>query len=232
MSVATMEVDQALISVEDQALLESTKEQFLEIVESAKNFVVADDDGLERATDMVKVLKKGQSTLEKRRKELKAPYLEKGRIIDNTFNKAINMADAGIKALDSQNTNYHIQRRERLRREEEAQRKAEAEALKAQEEEIAEKAVLEGRGALPEVEASRERRQELKGPAPPVKTMVRGNIGSSSIRDDYDFEVIDVSKLPNWAILANHSAIRAKVKAGVRNIAGCRIFPIVKTTYR
>ena len=225
-------ISDSLISVEDQALLETTREQFVAIIESAKNFVVADDDGLEKSTDMVKVLKKGQSTLETRRKELKAPYLEAGRGIDNIFNKAIGMADVGIKALDSQNKNYHIQRRERLRREEEAQRKAEAEALKAQEDEIAEKAALEGRDAKAEVEASRERQQELKGPAPPVKTMVRGNFGSSSIRDDYDFEVIDGSKLPNWEIVANESAIRAKIKAGVRNIAGCRIFPVVKTTYR
>ena len=225
-------ISDSLISVEDQALLETTKERFIAMVESAKNFVVADDDGLEKSTDMVKVLKKGQSSLETRRKELKAPYLENGRLIDNTFNKIITMADAGIKALDSQNKNYHIQRRERLRREEEAQRKVEAEALKAQEDEIAEKAALEGRDDKAEIDKSREMQQELKGPAPPVKTIVHGNLGSSSIRDDYDFEVIDVSRLPNWAILANESAIRSKIKAGVRNIAGCRIFPVVKTTYR
>lgn len=225
-------ISDSLISVEDQALLETTKERFVAMIESAKNFVVANDDGLEKSTDMVKVLKKGQSSLETRRKELKAPYLEDGRLIDNTFNKIINMADVGIKALDSQNRNYHIQRREQLRREEEAQRKVEAEALKAQEAEIAEKAALEGRDAKVEVEASRERQQELRGPAPPVKTMVRGAFGTSSIRDDFDFEVVDVSKLPNWAILANESAIRNKVKAGVRNITGCRIFPVVKTSYR
>ncbi len=225
-------ISDSLISVEDQALLETTREQFVAIIESASNFVVADDDSLEKSTDMVKVLKKGQSTLETRRKELKVPYLEAGRSIDNVFNKAISMADVGIKALDSQNKNYHIQRRERLRREEKEQRRIEAAALKDQEEELREKAALEGQDVEAEMEKVQERQQELEGPAPVPKTMVRGNIGSSSIRDDYDFEVIDVSKLPNWAILANESAIRSKIKAGVRNIAGCRIFPVVKTTYR
>lgn len=225
-------ISDSLISVEDGALIDSIKEQFAEMVESAKNFVVSDDDSLEKSTDMVKVLKKGQSRLETRRKELKAPHLEAGRSIDNVFNKAISMADAGIKALDSQNKNYHIQRRERSRKEEEAQRKIEAEALEAQKEEIREKAALEGQDVEAEMEKVQERQQELKGPAPAPKTMIRGDFGSSSIRDDFDFEVIDVSKLPKWAILANESAIRSKIKAGVRNIAGCRIFPVVKTTYR
>ncbi len=223
---------EALISIEDQSLIDSIKEQFAEIVESAKNFVVADDNGLERATDMVKVLKKGQSQLEKRRKELKEPHLERGREIDRVFNKAKGMADTGINALDPQVSKYHIQRREQLRREEEARRKVEIAALEAQKEDAVEAAALEGHSAGPGLDAIREQQQELKGPAAPVKTMVRGDFGSSSIRDDYSFEVTDVSRLPAWAILANESAIRAKIKAGVRNIAGCRIFPVVKTTYR
>lgn len=224
---------EALIPVEDQALLDSTREQFAEIVGSARNFVVADDDGLERATDMVKVLKKGQSNLEKRRKELVGPYNEHVKTINNAFKKISEMAKGGIQPLSSQMTQYHLQVEARLRKEEEERRRLEAEALKAQEDELAEAAELEGKNVEAEMEKVHDRQHELAGPmvqAP--KSVSRGNVGSSSVRKTWTFTLKDITKVPSIYLQLNEVAIRNAIASGHRNIAGIEIFQKSTTIVR
>lgn len=216
---------EALISIEDQALLDSTKEQFAQIVESAKNFVVADDDSLERATDMVKVLKKGQSNLEKRRKELVGPHNERVKTINNIFKKIGEMANGGIQPLNGKMTQYHLQVEARLRKEEEERRRLEAEQLKAQGDELREKAELEGQDVEAEMEKVQERQVELKGPITQApKSVIRGNVGSSSVRKTWTFELLDIAKVPARYLQLNETAVRNAISMDIRNISGLRIF--------
>lgn len=225
--------EQSLISVEDQALLETTKERFVAIIESAKNFVVADDDGLERATDMVKVIKNGKSHLEKRRKELVGPYNEQVKTINNTFKKIGEMADGATSTLSSQMTQYHLQVEVRLRKEEEDRRKLEAEKLKSQEEELREKAALENQDVEAEMEKVQERQSELAGPiiATP-KSVSRGDFGSSSVRKTWTFDLKDITKVPARYLQLNEKAVRNAIGVGIRNIAGLEIFQKSTTIVR
>lgn len=223
----------ALIPVEDQALLDATRKQFAEIIDSAKNFVVADDDGLERATDMVKVLKKGQSTLEKRRKELVTPYNEHVKTINNTFKKISEMAKGGIQPLGDQMTQYHLQVEARLRKEEEERRRLEAEALKSQEDELKEAAALEGKDVEAEMEKVQERQVELKGPMTQApKSVSRGSVGSSSVRKTWTFELKDITKVPARYLQLNETAVRSAIGMGIRNIEGLDIFQKSTTIVR
>lgn len=223
----------ALISVEDEALLDSTREQFVAIIESASNFVVADDDGLERATDMVKVIKGGKSTLEKRRKEIVGPYNDQVKIINNTFKKVSESADGAVKALNGQMTQYHLQVEARLRKEEEERRRLEAEKLKAQEDELREKAALENQDVEAEMEKVQERVQELKGPiTTSPKSVSRGDFGSSSVRKTWTFNLKDITKVPARYLQLNETAIRNAIGAGIRNIEGLEIFQKSTTIVR
>lgn len=226
-------ISDSLISVEDGALLDATREQFTAIIESARNFVVANDDGLERATDMVKVIKGGKSTLEKRRKELVGPYNEQVKIINNTFKKVSESADGAVISLNGQMTQYHLQVEARLRKEEEDRRRLEAEKLKAQEEELREKAALESQDVEAEMEKVQEREQELKGPITKVpKSVSRGSIGSSSLRKDWDFRLKDIRRVPAIYLQLNETAIRNAINSGHRNIEGLEIFQKSTTIVR
>jgi hypothetical protein len=40
----------------------------------------------------------------------------------------------------------------------------------------------------------------------------------------WDFEIVDESKIPREYLMVNEKAIRAAIKAGVRDIPGVRIF--------
>lgn len=223
----------SLISVEDEALLDSTREQFTAIIESAKNFVVADDDGLERATDMVKVIKGGKSTLEKRRKELVGPYNDQVKIINNTFKKVSESADGAVKALDGQMTQHHLQVEARLRKEEEERRRLEVEQIKAQEDELREKAALEGQDVEAEMEKVQERVQELKGPITKTpKSVSRGDVGSSSVRKTWTFELKNIYNVPERYLQLDEQAVRYAIGSGVRNIAGLKIFQKSTTIVR
>ncbi len=226
-------ISDSLISVEDQALLETTRERFTAIIESAKNFVVADDNGLERATDMVKVIKGGKSNLEIRRKELVGPYNEQVKIINNTFKKVSESADGAVKALGGQMTQYHLQVEARLRKEEEERRRLEATELKSQEAELREKAALEGQDVEAEMEKIQEREQGLKGPMTTVpKSVSRGDYGSSSVRKTWTFTLKDITKVPVIYLQLNETAVRSAISSGHRNIAGLEIYQQSTTIVR
>lgn len=226
-------ISDSLISVEDQALLETTREQFTAIIDSARNFVVADDDGLERATDMVKVIKGGKSNLEKRRKEIVGPYNDQVKVINNTFKKVSESADGAVNALGGQMTQYHLQVEARLRKEEEERRKLEAEELRVKEAELREKAALEDQDVEAEMEKVHEREQELKGPITKApKSVSRGDYGSSSVRKTWTFSLKDITKVPAIYLQLNEVAVRNAISSGHRNIAGLEIFQKSTTIVR
>ncbi len=219
------------LSTADQALLDSTRGTFNQIIEQTKNFVIADDSGLERATDMVKSLKIGNKELEKRRKELVDPLNETLGQINNAFNGLKKIAANAIQVLGSQMTGYHDQVEARLRKEEEDRRKREAEELARQKAEMERQEAAAEEAAAPvpdyaeEKEAIQERQAELAGPilSAPKSTSL-GSIGSSSTRKVWKFELVDITKVPERYLQLNETAVRAAIQSGTRNISGLKVF--------
>lgn len=227
--------DVALIPVDDQALIESLKEEFTQIVGSAQNFVIASPENLEQATDMVKALKNGQKRLESRRVELKAPYLEAGSIIDTTFKKVISLANKGIGSLTGQQTQYHLKIEAQIRKEEAERREIEAQRIEQEREELAELVAVSG-GEVDidaEIEALDEREEQIHTYVEPPKSTARGNIGSSSLRRDWTYEVKDITKVPAKYLLIDGAKVNTAIKKmKVRNIPGLRIFEKPTTVTR
>lgn len=217
----------ALIPIDDQALIESLKGEFTQIVESAQNFVIASPENLEQATDMVKVLKNGRKRLESRRTELKAPHLEAGSVIDTNFKKVIILADGGIKSLTEQQTQYHLKEEARLEKEEVERREREAAKIEEERENLAELAAVSGGEVDIELESDSldKREDQLHVDTGAPKSVSRGNIGSSSLRRDWTFDVLDITKVPARYLLINAPAVNSAIKKiGTRNIPGLKIY--------
>ena len=223
--IDTATTEEQALSPQDQALLDSTRESFNRIIDQTKNFVIADDSGLDRATDMVKSLKLGNKELEKRRKELVDPYNETVREINNAFKGLQKMAEGAVQTLGGQMTHYHGQVEARLRKEEEDRRRREAEELKEQAADRIIAAVADGEDVKDEMQAIDERLDELSGPITKApKSVSYGSKGSSSTRKVWTFDLEDITKVPARYLQLNETAVRSALQIGTRNIAGLNIF--------
>lgn len=67
-------------------------------------------------------------------------------------------------------------------------------------------------------------------PEPPKVT--RTDSGTSHIRKDWTFEIIDHGNIPREYMKVDEQAIRQAIKAGIREIAGVRIYQETKTVFR
>lgn len=114
---------------------------------------------------------------------------------------------------------------ERLQREKEIREKAEAEkaaaandfdALLAPPEQVAEKE------AVREVAVERELKAAAEQHAATSKTIASMKVAGT--RKVWKFEITDVSQIPREYLVVDESAIRKAMMAGVRDIAGVRIF--------
>ena len=67
-------------------------------------------------------------------------------------------------------------------------------------------------------------KEATRGDAPPPKTVVRGNVGRSSmVKGKITIRVINISHVPARYLEVNESAVRAAFHSGVRNIVGLEV---------
>jgi len=66
---------------------------------------------------------------------------------------------------------------------------------------------------------------------PGVKT-IRSSAGTLTVKEVWDFEVLDAALIPESFKTVNEKAIRAAVKAGVREIPGVRVFQTEQVAVR
>lgn len=100
----------------------------------------------------------------------------------------------------------------------------------------AQKKEREQQRALEEMQKAAEQKAleaELPAPAPPVvipvtpqrsNAIARGTSGSASLRDHWDFEIVDISQVDRKYLMVNEKAVKADITAGLREAAGLRIF--------
>ena len=106
---------------------------------------------------------------------------------------------------------------------EQARRKAEADAARAT-------AELNARLAK-EAEAGGYEAVKIEAPdAAPMATKTRTDSGSSSVKEKWEWEVIDFAALPDEYKVPNGKMLDKVVEAGKHEIPGLRIYPKKKTT--
>lgn len=190
-----------------------------ELVETAKTVTVSDVESAEKASDLARRIKAVFNKIEDARKNLTAPLRAQEKSINGRFKSVADLlttAEGDIKALL-----LAYQREEQRKADELRRQQAEAERKRQEEEQRkAEEARAAGQAPPPVAEPP---------PPPPVAEAprtLRGEMGSvSSIRENWTYEVVDLSIVPFAYVQVNHAAVMEAVKkGGVREIAGLRIF--------
>lgn len=198
---------------------------------------IGDDDQAGKVGDLVRLITAAVQAAELARKTEKEPHMAAARTVDGFFG-AISEPLAGLKTRVGRRLTAYLTakaERERRAREEEASRlRAEAEKQAAAAAQVeaaapAAAAIVMEQAIATEVQAAQASRAAAAKPAELSRT--RGEVGSvASLKSRWVGEVtdraaLDVSALaPYIPAAALQTALNGAIKAGVREIRGCRIF--------
>jgi hypothetical protein len=167
----------------------------------------------------------------------KRPYLECGRAVDRFFLNRIREFTVALSGVATRAEQYLRRATEEQRRLEEQQRQraaaqqrqAEAEAarLAAEAKRVAEQdraaAVDIGRQAEEAAAVAAQAKAVVEAAPTPVR--LHGEYGSTAyFTEEWDYDVVDFTKLPLGLMMPYDAAIRRRIKEGVREIPGLRIF--------
>lgn len=227
------------------------------IEQSAGAVVVDSDQSYADAQEMLGSAKKLASAIDKKRKELKEPYLAFTRVLDGEANGlSSRLAEIAKNIQDKKLLPYARMKEQQRREAEEAARREAARRqaeLDRQAKEEADRLAAEAR-AQAEAEGKDRAQAELAAkqaaamaePAPvvvpdiPKETKVTTDSATSKIEYDWDWSLVSFRDLPDdiledrkeQIIAAIKPAIAARIKAGIRSIGGVNIFKVEKLKTR
>lgn len=230
-----------MAATEEQALAEVTSE-ISEVVTRAQRLAVATPEQAEEATAFLAELKAAKDRSERARRFLVDPLNAHVRQINDRIKgdrvpleEADTMVRKKLLAYSREQARRRAEEQARLdaeRREDE--QAAEAERRKREREaQQAEAAAHAGVADQEAVERARLRSEEAiqrsiavrSAPAPSTAAPAPMNAGtgSAAVRREWKIEVVDISLLPAEYLIADERKLRAVVKAGLREIPGCKI---------
>ena len=222
------------LDVEIEHALKEFKDQLDERGGDIDRCKITNDDEAGRATALAGILADIATGAEKKRIELKEPFLRSGKRVDaafGAFTEIAKKAKAGVVAMidayrREQERKAQIER-EKLERE--AREKAEAAAAAAEAGNLVQAAKLEQ-----QADHAAARAQDAAEP-----TTIRSSYGqTASARTEWKFDVVDRKKLPPSVTThpkvkeAQDAVIAQLVRGGTREIPGVRIFSESKTVIR
>jgi hypothetical protein len=187
------------------------------MVIQAGRHVVTDDDSNSHAVAMAGQAKAISGKIEKMRKSLVEEPNQYVKAVNN-FAKQYTGKLASIETeLKTKINRWQVeQQRARL----EAQRKAEAEAKRIQEQ-IDRESKAAGVDPI-----------QIATPVIPVTTVTRTDNGSASLRKVWTWKLTDFGSVPDEYKVINDKAINQAVRTGIRNIPGVEIFEESQTVIR
>lgn len=174
-----------------------------ELVEAVARVVITDETTLERATTFTAQIKAAHAKAEDMRKAWTNPLNAVVKSINAAFKTITDPLEKAERAVKVKIAAYVTEQ------EEKAHREAEEQAAQA-------RAAAEASG------------EPAPPPAPilmPRTGPIRSSLGgTASVREVWDFEVIDTSLVPFKYLVVNEKAVREAVNKGERDIPGIRIF--------
>lgn len=224
---------------------------------NAATIEVDSDQSYANAQEMLGTAKKLASAIDKKRKELKEPYLAFTRVLDGEANGLSSRLDQIAKSIQDTKLLPYARMKEQQRREAEEKARREAAARQAELDRLARieaeklaaearaKAEAEGKDKA-QAEVAAQQAAAMAEPAPvvipdiPNETKVTTDSATSKIEYDWDWSLVDLRMLPDdilqdrleQIISAIRPAIAARIKAGLRNIPGVNIFRVEKLKTR
>ena len=181
------------------------------IVAAAQALAAADEAGMGEATALLGWIARAKKQVEEKRKFFVKPLNDQVKKINAMFKEYAAPLEQSDNLLRGKILTYRREQ-DRIRREEEERLRKLQEKEQKRLEKLAEK-----NGAPPPPPMPTPIIQEQ------AKT-VHSDFGTVSAKKVWDFDVEDESKVPREFLMVNEKAIRAAVKAGVRNIPGVKIY--------
>lgn len=203
---------------------------------------IENDEAAGKVGDYIKEITAACKAADGARVALKEPYLAGGRVVDGFFIKGVidpllalhTRCQVKLKAfLDSK---AEAARQERMRLEREARAAEDTARKQAQERDKAARTEAERTQAAiaareaEQASVNRIAAEEATRVKPAELSRTRGDFGSvASLRAYWDFEVVDAAALPRAYLMLNEAAIRAHIKARIKDqppapIGGLRFF--------
>lgn len=237
---------QDLTPVKDE--LAQYEASLAEMEKESKVLAVESGDTEKRAVALAGGAKTLHKSLKKALETLTGPANDYVKAVRNLFRPYLDRLEAAEHALKKKIADYSYQQRlEQQRKEAEAREAArrQQEKIDAEQRAIREEAERKAAEAAKDLEKEKDeaRRAALEKTIadetaaaqaqPPVviapvieqkPTVTRTETGSGHLRMDWTFEVTDPAQVPRKYLEVNERAIRADVKAGIREIPGVRIF--------
>lgn len=213
------------------------RQRMTDLIAASDRATATDDETAGRCGELVKQIRAATKVVEDAHKTTKEPYLAAGRAVDAAKNELVTPLDAAKRKVEAKQTQY-LREQEAIRQAE-LRRQREAEEARRREEAEREAAARAARGedeaAVAVAEAS-----FSPPPAPePERQIIRGDMGAavSAKREWYaqveDYEIAFMAVSNNSKVReAIDTAVKAMVRAGVREIAGVRIWDDVKASNR
>ncbi len=185
------------------------------LLKYAESRVIATDADVKMATEDLSLLAKLKKAIADKRRDWLTPIKEKLDAVDVVFKSLSTPLDQADKFTRSKILAYR-QEQERKAREAATQLKKEKDkdARAALEKTIADE-TLAAHAPTPQVASI---------VLPTAPKVVRTETVSGYLRMDWTFEVTDETQIPREYLMVNERLIRDKVKAGIRQIPGVRIF--------
>jgi adenylate kinase len=177
----------------------------------AEQLQIINDETAKIATDMLGQIAKTKKVVEERRKFFVNPLNEQVKRINSLFKQIAEPLEKAEAIIKSKILTYRQEQERKRREEEERLRKL----VEAEQKKLEKQAAKKGMPAPPPIPIPTIPKQE--------KT-IESNEAQVTARVVWDFEIEDETKIPREFLMVNEKAIRAAVKAGVRNIPGVRIF--------
>jgi hypothetical protein len=203
------------------ATLAASYERFLPATAAG----IGDEAMAGRATDLARMMGAAVSDTDATRARIKAPVLHAQRLIDGTAKKIVDRIATMRGVVEQRITGFL------MAKEAEARRLAEAEAARLELE-----AASAVRADAPEAEAVANEawhaNQRATASAAELSRTHTQSGGVTSLRANWRFEVLDLTKVPPQWLTLNDKLVSAAVRTGTRSIPGLRIFNDVKATIR
>lgn len=206
--------------------------------QQANRMIVSTQDDVAAATNLLAIIATSNKTIEEQRTFMVKPLNDHVKNINNRFKLYSAPLERATTTLKRKIIHYNKEI-ERLRQEEIArQRKAEAEERAKQEAEArrireeaeaaaAAEALATGKPyEEPKVEPPQFVSPPRPAPAPTyqVQKTVRADLGTATVKKKWTYEIEDENLIPREYLMVNEKKIAAIVRAGVRQIAGVRIY--------
>lgn len=201
-----------------------------ELLERYKKFLTATVSGIANdqvnaaATDFAKMIRIEIKEVDDTRVALKAPVLAASRQIDGKGKELTDPLLAASVEIERRVTAF-LKKKDREARQAaaEAAARAEAEAQRLMDEAAATGSQEAETAAVDAIAEQQAAEAVVEAPTPELSRFKTANQVTAALRDDWQFEVLDLNAVPAHFLMLNEAAVKLAIKQGVRVIPGLKI---------